>query len=86
MDRLHLPGNAVQPLVAATGLPHAQARSAGEMAPLLHDTEIAVQAYTRASDAYAANFFEPSVALWALVIAGTAVLAEWLLARRGRGR
>lgn len=44
----------------------------------------AVQAYTRASDAYAQSLVPPSVALWSLLIAAGVVLLEWLLAR-GRG-
>jgi hypothetical protein len=44
--------------------------------------KVALKAYTRASDAYAQNLFAPSVALWAVLIAGGFVLLEWLLARR----
>ena len=41
---------------------------------------VALKAYTRASDAYAQDLFAPSVALWAVVIAGGIVLLEWLVA------
>ena len=54
--------------------------------PLAHGAERGVQAYSRASDAYAHLSVESSVALWALAIAGALVLVEWLLARRGRRR
>jgi hypothetical protein len=86
MVQLHFPGDAMQAIcAAAAGLPQGQARGVADMEPLVRGAERAVQAYTRASDAYAANFFEPSVALWALLIAGAVVLLEWLLARyRGR--
>ena len=43
---------------------------------------LALKAYTRASDAYAQDLFAPSVALWAVMIAGGIVLLEWLLAGR----
>lgn len=43
--------------------------------------KLALKAYTRASDAYAQDFVAPSVALWAVLIAGGLVLLEWLVAR-----
>ena len=43
---------------------------------------VALQAYSRASDAYTANV-ACSVALWTVLIAALVVLLEWLL---GRGR
>jgi hypothetical protein len=43
---------------------------------------VALQAYSKASDAYTANV-ACSVALWTLLIAAAIVLLEWLL---GRGR
>ena len=84
MDFLRFLDTALQPFAAA--LPAGQARGAAEMAPLVHGAERGVQAYSRASDAYANLSFGPSVALWALGIAGAAVLIEWLLARPGRRR
>ncbi len=51
----------------------------------LKGTERAVQAYSRASDAYAADHLA-SVALWALLVAAVVVLLEWLAWRHGRGR
>lgn len=51
-----------------------------------HGVKLALKAYTRASDAYAANFVVPSVALWAVLIAGGVVLLEWLVAGRGARR
>jgi hypothetical protein len=50
----------------------------------LQGAELALQAYTRASDAYAQNWVSPSVALWTLGIAAAVVLVEWLLGRGGR--
>lgn len=47
--------------------------------------EAALQAYTKASDAYAAHMW-PSVALWSALIAAGLVLLEWLLSRRGDRR
>lgn len=44
--------------------------------PLVQGAKRAVQAYSRASDAYAADLV--SVAFWALVIAAGIVLLEWL--------
>jgi hypothetical protein len=44
--------------------------------------KVALKAYTRASDAYAQNLFAPSVALWAVLIAGGIVLLEWIVAGR----
>jgi hypothetical protein len=50
-----------------------------------HGIKLALKAYTRASDAYAQNIIVPSgipsVALWAVVIAGGLVLLEWLVSR-----
>lgn len=48
---------------------------------LVQGAEKALQAYTRAADAYAQEGFPPSVALWSLLIAAGLVLVEWLLAR-----
>lgn len=48
---------------------------------LAQGAEKALQAYTRAADAYAQNGFSPSVALWSLLIAAALVLVEWLVAR-----
>ena len=87
MNLLHSLGSTVQPFAAAaTGLPAAQARGAADMAPFVHGAEQGVQAYSRASDAYATLSFDSPVALWALGIAGAVVLVEWLLARTGRRR
>ena len=49
---------------------------------LVKGAETGVQAWARASDAYAGHLFDPSVALWVLLIAGGVVLLEWLVARR----
>lgn len=49
---------------------------------LIQGAEQALQAYTRAADAYAHELLPPSVALWALLIAAGVVLLEWLLGRR----
>jgi len=57
------------------------ARGAMEADPLVQGAEAALQAYTRASDAYAQNLVSPSVALWTVLIAAGVVLLEWLLAR-----
>ena len=87
MNILHFLGDAVQPFAAAAGgLPAAQVRGAADMAPLVRGAEKGVQAYSRASDAYASLSFDSSVALWALGIAGAVVFVEWLLARGGRRR
>jgi hypothetical protein len=51
---------------------------------LVQGARLGVQAYTRASDAYAQGFMTPSVALWSLAIAVGVVLLEWLLARPRR--
>ena len=48
---------------------------------LVSGAETGLQAWARASHAYVSGLFDPSVALWALLIAGGAVLLEWLLAR-----
>ena len=42
---------------------------------------LALKAYNRAADAYAANLTMPPVALWAVAIAGAIVLLEWLVSR-----
>jgi hypothetical protein len=86
MTILQFLGNSVHPLTTAAGLPSAQARGAADMAPFFNDADKGVQAYSRASDAYATLSFDSSVALWALGIAGVVVLVEWLLARTGRKR
>ena len=83
MSMFQFLGVAVQPLAAAaSGVPGGHSRGAGDMAPLVHGAEKGVQAYSRASDAYANLSFDSSVALWALGIAGAVVLLEWLLGRR----
>lgn len=51
--------------------------------PWLHGAHLALRAYTRASDAYAAHQLD-SVALWAVLIAAGLVLLEWLVAHRRR--
>jgi hypothetical protein len=51
---------------------------------LVQGAEKALQAYTRAADAYAQNLTAPSVALWSVLIAAAVVLLEWLLGRPGR--
>jgi hypothetical protein len=51
--------------------------------PWMHGTNLALRAYTRASDAYTADPLG-SVALWAVLIAAGLVLLEWLVARRRR--
>jgi hypothetical protein len=87
MNLLAFLATAVQPFAAAAkGLPPASSRAADDIAPLVRGAEKGVQAYSRASDAYAALSFDSSVALWALGIAGAVVFAEWLLARTGRRR
>ncbi|GAB3651497.1 hypothetical protein [Ramlibacter alkalitolerans] len=86
MNILQFLGDSLQPLAAASGLPAAHARGAADFAPLVHDAERGVQAYGRASDAYATWSFDSSVALWAVGIAGVVVFVEWLLARTGRKR
>jgi hypothetical protein len=87
MNILNVLGASVQPFAAmATGLPSAHARAATDMAPLVHGAETGVQAYGRASEAYATLSFDSSVALWALGIAGALVFIEWLLARAGGRR
>jgi hypothetical protein len=86
MNILQFVANSVQPLAAATGLSAAQAHGATDMAPLVHGAKQGVQAYSRASDAYATLSFDSSVALWALGIAGALVFFEWLLGRTGRRR
>jgi hypothetical protein len=58
---------------------------------ILHQTllaqgfNLALGAYTRASDAYAHDAILSSVALWAVLIAAALVLLEWVLARRVTG-
>lgn len=52
--------------------------------PLVQGAEAALQAYTRASDAYTQNLVSPSVALWSVLIAVAVVLLEWLVARPRR--
>ena len=87
MNILNVLGGSVQPFTAAaTGLPGGQVRGTGDMAPLVMGAEKGVQAYSRASDAYATLSFDSSVALWALGIAGAVVFIEWLLARAGGRR
>ena len=82
MNSLHHLGSAlhVHGQVAHSGHP----RTALDADPLVQGAEAALQAYTRASDAYAQNLVSPSVALWSVLIAAGVVLLEWLLARPGR--
>ncbi|MDB5956044.1 hypothetical protein [Ramlibacter sp.] len=65
---------------------HGHARPGDDADPLVQGAQLALQAYTRASDAYAQSFVSPSVALWSLLIAAGVVLLEWLVARTGRQR
>ena len=51
---------------------------------LVKGAETGLQAWARASHAHDGGLFDPSVALWALGIAGGLVLLEWLLAGRHR--
>ena len=62
------------------------ARAEADADPLVQGAQLALQAYTRASDAYAQGLVSPSVALWTLLIAAGVVLLEWLLARTGPHR
>jgi hypothetical protein len=62
------------------------ANSVQPFAAAAHGAERGVQAYSRASDAYATLSLDSPVALWALGIAGAVVFVEWLLARTGRRR
>jgi len=71
---------------ASAGLGHGKARAPLDADPLVEGAEAALQAYTRASDAYAQGVISPSVALWTVLIAAGVVLLEWLLARPGRHR
>jgi hypothetical protein len=64
----------------AAGLPHAHPRRTPDTDPLMQGAEVALQAYTRASDAYTQPLLSPSVAFWSLVIAVVLVLLEWLVA------
>lgn len=52
---------------------------------LVQGAQAALQAYTRASDAYAEQLFT-SVAFWSVLIAAGLVLLEWALGRGRRGR
>ena len=49
---------------------------------LVKGAEAGLQAWARASDAYAGHLFDFSVALGVLLIAGGLVLLEWVVARR----
>ncbi|HEY0823785.1 MAG TPA: hypothetical protein VGD76_08360 [Ramlibacter sp.] len=49
---------------------------------LVQGAEKALQAYTRAADAYTHAMDFAPVALWSLLIAAGLVLLEWLLGRR----
>jgi hypothetical protein len=51
---------------------------------LVQGARVGLQAYTRASDAYAHGFMTPSVALWSAGIAVALVLLEWLVSRPRR--
>jgi hypothetical protein len=73
-------------LLPAAGLPHAHPRRGVEADPLVQGAEAALQAYTRASDAYTQSVVSPSVAFWSLVIAAVLVLLEWLVATLRPGR
>jgi hypothetical protein len=53
-----------------------KAAQEGDMQPLVQGAQRGVQAYSRASDAYAADLV--SVAIWAVLIAAAVVLLEWL--------
>ena len=53
---------------------------------LVMGAQAALQAYTRASDAYALWAIAPPVAVWALGVAAALVLLEWVVSRRPRGR
>jgi len=71
---------------APASLAHGSGRTAVEADPLVQGAQAALQAYTRASDAYAQGVIPSSVALWSVLIAAGVVLLEWLLARPGRPR
>jgi len=85
MNMLHHLGSVVLVHGQSTpgGLAHGQGRPALDPEPLVQGAEAALQAYTRASDAYAQSLVSPSVALWSVLIAAGVVLLEWLLARPG---
>ena len=68
-------------LGAASALPQ-RAAPLEAADPWALGARVALQAYSRASDAYTANV-ACSVALWTVLIAALVVLLEWLL---GRGR
>jgi hypothetical protein len=68
-------------LGAASALPQ-RAAPLDAADPWALGARVALQAYSRASDAYTANV-ACSVALWTVLIAALVVLLEWLL---GRGR
>ena len=51
---------------------------------LVKGAEKGVKVWSRASDAYTDGPFDPSVALWAMLIAGGLVLLEWVVAQRRR--
>ncbi|HEX2544162.1 MAG TPA: hypothetical protein VHL79_04755 [Ramlibacter sp.] len=70
-------------LPAAAAMRSVAARPEQEDA-LVEGAQLGLQAYSRASDAYAESFMSPSVALWSLGIAVAVVLLEWLLARGRR--
>jgi len=88
MNPLHHLGSAI--LVHGHGVPtrvaHGHMPTGVDPDPLIQGAEAALQAYTRASDAYAQSFVSPSVALWSVLIAAGVVLLEWLLARTGGRR
>jgi hypothetical protein len=82
MNMLHHLGSALHfPSQVAAG---SGTRTAADADPLVQGAEAALQAYTRASDAYTQNLVSPSVALWSVLISAGVVLLEWLLARPGR--
>lgn len=85
MNHLHYLGSSVLValLPAAAAIRGASAKPEPED-PLVQGARIGVQAYSRASDAYAQGVMSPSVALWSLGIAAAVVLLEWLLARLRR--
>ncbi len=71
---------------APATLAHGHGRAPVDADPLVQGAEAALQAYTRASDAYTQGIVSPSVALWSVLIAVGVVLLEWLIARTGRHR
>jgi hypothetical protein len=83
MLTFHHLGSAISTLGRPGGGAHAHRASVSlkESDGFAQGAEAALQAYTKASDAYAAHMW-PSVALWSLLIAAVLVLLEWLVSRR----